>query len=129
MHAGGGPGQPVESIIGLKKDSDIVDDTTYHAVKAVQRSNQRNKNRQDLPSKENPRSSTKGACFLCGSFLHLKKDCPQKNCHNKRCPARQPKIKKIEGDLKANRRYTEVSFGETKESNANPAFSKKPWIG
>ena len=47
-------------------------------------------------------------------MLHLKKDCPQNDCHNKRGPTRQPWIKKIEGDLKANRRYTEVSFGETK---------------
>ena len=46
------------------------------------------------------------------SLLHLK-DCPQ-NCHNKRSPTRQPRIKKIEDDLKVNRRYTEVSFGETK---------------
>ena len=101
-----------ESIIGLKKDSDIVDDTTYYAVNAVQRGNQRKKNRQDLSSKENPRASTKGA-FLCGSLIHLKKDCPQNECHNKRGPTRQPRIKKIEGDLKANRRYTEDSFGET----------------
>ena len=63
---------------------------------------------------KNPRASTRGACFLCGSLLHLKKDCPQNDCHNKRGPTRQPRIKKIEGDLKANRRYTEVSFGETK---------------
>ena len=103
-----------ESIIGLKKDSDLVDDTIHHVVNAVQRGNQRKKNRQDLPSKENPRASTKGACFLCGSLLHLKKDCPQNDCHNKKGPTRQPRIKKIEGDLKANRRYTEVSFGETK---------------
>ena len=103
-----------ESIIALKKDSDLVDDTTHHVVNAVQRGNQRKKNRQDLPSKEYPRASTKGACFLCGSLLHLKKDCPQNDCHNKRGPTRQLRIKKIEGDLKANRRYTEVSFGETK---------------
>ena len=94
-----------ESIIGMKKDSDLVDDTTHHVVNVVQRGNKRKKNRQNLPSKENPRASTKGACFLCGSLLHLKKDCPQNECHNKRGPTRQPRNKKIEGDLKANRRY------------------------
>ena len=40
-----------ESIIGLKKDSDLVDDTTHHVVNAVQQGNQRKKNRQDLLAK------------------------------------------------------------------------------
>ena len=36
-----------KSIIGLKKDSDIVDDTTQQGVNAVQRDNQRKKNRNE----------------------------------------------------------------------------------
>ena len=105
-----------------------MDDTTHHVVNAVQRGNQRKKNRQDLPSKENPRASTKGACFLCRSLLHLKKDCPQNDCHNKRGPTRQPRIKKIEGDLKANRRYTEVSFGEVRmQLDSGAVINREAW--
>ena len=47
-------------------------------------------------------ASSVGPCSTWKSFVHRKG------------PTRQPRIKKIEGDLKANRRYTEVSFGETK---------------
>ena len=58
-----------ESIIGLKKDSDLVDDTTHHVVNAVQRGNQRKKNRQDLLSKENPRASTNQSKKEPASFV------------------------------------------------------------
>ena len=97
-----------EFVTSLKIDSDVIDNV--QKVNAVKQMN-RKKPRPGFPSKDIPRSSTKGNCFICGSPEHFRKDCPK---NQPKAQQRKNKaIKKIVGNVVANRRYTEVNFGDT----------------
>ena len=98
-------------ITKLQVDSNIVSRPTP-IVSAVE-VKQRKKNNRNLPSKETGEASTRGACFICGSQQHFRKDCPKRANHSGHQRKLKTRVKKVEGDVTANRRFTMVDFGGT----------------